>query len=263
MPEPAEVARALIARSYPPERVALMTRAIYEAMLRDSPRLLQGNFASIGTADLALLFDLYDKHFFAGDIRRLLDAAGAPLTFELSRRLTRSAGATKRFAPPAPRPGLVMPAARYEITISTALLYQTFQDVHRTVRVNGLVCQDRLEALQRVFEHELLHLIEMVVWGRSSCAAPNFKALAWNFFAHTETRHDLVTQHERAHAQFDVRVGDRVTFEHEGVRHVGVVNRITRRATILVEGPGGQRYSDGKTYHKFYVPLGMLRKVDA
>jgi hypothetical protein len=263
MPEPAEVARSLVTRSYPADRVALMARAVYEAVLRDSPRLTQGNFTSIAPADLALLFDLYDAHFFAGDLRRLLQAGGAPLTFELSRRMTRSAGTTKRFTPHPPRAGQVMPAARYEITISTALLFQTFQDVQRTVRVNGLVCHDRLEALQRIFEHELLHLIEMVVWGRSSCAAPNFKALAWNYFAHTETRHDLVTQHERAHAQFDVRVGDRVAFEFEGVRHVGVVNRITRRATILVEAPGGQRYSDGKTYQKFYVPLGMLRKVDA
>jgi hypothetical protein len=263
MPDPAESARSLVTLAYPPDRVAQMTRAVYEAVLRQSPRLTQGNFTSIAPADLALLFDLYDAHFFTGGLRRLLDAGSAPLTFELSRRLTRSAGVTKRFAPRSPRPGQVLPAARYEITISTTLLYQTFQDVQRTVRVNGLVCHDRLEALQRVFEHELLHLIEMLVWGRSSCAAPNFKALAWNFFAHTETRHDLVTQHERAHTQFDVRVGDKVTFEFEGVRRTGVVNRITRRATILVEEPGGQRYSDGKTYHKFYVPLVMLRKVDS
>ena len=59
------------------------------------------------------------------------------------------------------------------------------------------------------------------------------------------------------------RVGDRVTFLFEGVRHVGVVNRITRRATVLVESPAGTAYSDGKRYVKFYIPLPMLEKATA
>ena len=44
------------------------------------------------------------------------------------------------------------------------------------------------------------------------------------------------------------------------VRHVGVVNRITRRATILVESATGVMYTNGKRYQKFYVPLGHLQK---
>ena len=44
---------------------------------------------------------------------------------------------------------------------------------------------------------------------------------------------------------------------------VRLVNRITRRATILVEHPKGQSYSDGKRYLKFYIPLPLLRRVEA
>jgi hypothetical protein len=268
MPDPApalpavEVARTLVALRHPPAAVTQKVRRIYEALLRDSPRVRAGNFTVIAPADLSLLFDLYDGEFFAGAVRRLLLAGRTPLVFQLSARLTRSAGVTKRFAPRQPRGAAApAPATRYEIAISTTLLFQTFQDVQRTVRVNGQVCQDRLEALQRIFEHEVLHLIEMLVWGRSSCSADNFKALAWNYFAHTETRHDLITQHERALAKFDVRVGDQVAFEFEGVRRVGRVNRITRRATVLVESPRGEPYSDGKRYLKFYIPLPMLEKA--
>ena len=47
-----------------------------------------------------------------------------------------------------------------------------------------------------------------------------------------------------------------------GARHVGVVNRITRRATILVESDAGTAYSDGKRYLKFYIPLTMLAKKE-
>jgi len=257
----AEVVRELLALRYPPEAVAQKSRAIYEALLRDSARVRAGNFSFIAPPDLALLFEHYDAHFFAGRLRRLLEAAGSPLTFKLSSRLTRSAGTTTRLQPRPTSPGQVLPPAGYEIAISTPLLFQSFGDVQRTVRVNGVVCRDRLEALQRIFEHELLHLVEMVVWGSSSCAAANFKALAWNLFGHTETRHDLVTQRERAHTSFDVRLGDRVAFEFEGVRHVGVVNRITRRATVLVEDAQGVPFSDGKRYRKFYIPLSMLEKV--
>lgn len=101
----------------------------------------------------------------------------------------------------------------------------------------------------------------MLIWTTSSCSAQRFKTLAWGYFGHTETKHDLVTQDERAKNHFDLRRGDRVTFEFEGVRRVGVVNRITRRATILVESPEGIVYTDGKRYRKFYVPLGLLQKL--
>jgi hypothetical protein len=258
---PAEVARRLAARRYPAEEVALRARAVYEAVLRQSPRITAGNFTAAATSDLALLFELYDAHFFAGDLGRLVRVSGAPLSFTLSGRMTRSAGLTKRYAPRA-RPGQPPPPpSRFEISLSSALLFQTFQDVERTVRVNGLVCKDRLEAAQRVFEHELVHLSEMLVWGTSNCEAARFRDLAWNLFAHTQTRHDLVTQQERARAKFDVRVGDRVSFLYEGVRHAGVVSRITRRATVLVEDPRGRPHTDGKRYLKYYIPLPLLEKA--
>jgi hypothetical protein len=39
------------------------------------------------------------------------------------------------------------------------------------------------------------------------------------------------------------------------------VNRITRRATILVEDSRGERFSDGKRYLKYYVPIHQLRPI--
>ena len=263
VPDPnSDPPRDLLSLAVPPAEVPLRARQVYEEVLRDSPRVREGNFSTIAAADLHILFDLYDEHFFGGSLARMLKAGQAPLRFDLSARLTRSAGLTKRFSPRKPRGTGLAPASRYEIVISTTLLFQTFQDVERTVRVNGIVCRDRLEALQRIFEHELLHLAEMLAWGKSSCSGDRFKALAWNVFAHTQTTHDLVTQHERARAKFSVRVGDRVVFEHEGTRHEGVLNRITRRATVLVESPAGQPYSNGKRYLKFYVPLPLLKKAE-
>jgi hypothetical protein len=256
--------RLLAGIQYPPAAIAEKFRAVYDDLQRQSPRIRSGDFAHLAAPDLALLFDLYDCRFFNHGLQRLLDAEGCPLLFRTSRRLTRSAGTTTRFLPRRLR-GDPMPTrtTRYEIAVSTTLLFQTFADVQRPVRVNGLLCQDRIEALLRIFEHELLHLLEMLLWTKSSCAAPRFKALAWGYFGHTETKHDLVTQDELATNHFGVRRGDRVSFDFEGVRRIGVVNRITRRATILVESPDGVAYTDGKRYRKFYVPLAMLEKAPA
>src|SRR5262245_11209804 len=117
-PSTAALVGRLVVRQVPPGEVALATRRIYESVLRQSAWISTGNFTSAADSDLALLFDLYDEHFFAGDLRKLVRVSGAPLTFTLSSRLTRSAGLTKRFAPRSIK-GLPPAAAkRYEISLS-------------------------------------------------------------------------------------------------------------------------------------------------
>jgi hypothetical protein len=252
---------AIVRISFPPDQVRQKTAAIHAALLRESPHVTSGNFTAITGTDLRRLFNLYDREFFDGGLtRRLAERHDARLSFRLSQRMTSVGGTTASFPRRAPDGRTQLGVFDYEITISTTLLFQTFHDLERTVRVNGLVCRDRLEATQRIFEHELVHLLEMLVWGTSSCSAPPFKAIVGRLFAHPEVRHDLVTQRERAKAGYGIRVGDRVEFEFEGQLLEGVVNRITRRATILVPNPGGARYTDGGRYLKFYIPLGMLRR---
>ena len=56
-----------------------------------------------------------------------------------------------------------------------------------------------------------------------------------------------------------VHLGGTVEFDDDGRRRVGRVNRVHRRATVLVEDAKGRPYSDGKNYLKFYVPLDMLK----
>jgi len=74
----------------------------------------------------------------------------------------------------------------------------TFGDIERPVEVCGLPCVDRLAALQRIMEHEIIHLAEFLTWGKSSCGKTRFKQMAKGIFSHAGTKHDLVTPHERA-----------------------------------------------------------------
>ena len=54
----------------------------------------------------------------------------------------------------------------------------------------------------------------------------------------------------------------KVRFRFDGVDHQGVVNRINKRATVLVEDRRGVPYSDGKHYAKFYVPVQLLEAIE-
>jgi hypothetical protein len=241
--------------------VANRAKLIYEAMLDQSAQIRTANFTLIGSDDLERMFALYDRHFFRGLLgEMLMEDYANPMGFRLSRRLTRAAGQTMRQVRRVSVSGKKAERVAYEISVSTTLLFSTFQNVEREVIVGGLPCHDRLEALQRIFEHELLHLSEFLGWGRSSCSAENFHALSRRIFAHEGVSHDLVTPREQAAVAFDVRVGDPVSFQLDGITYHGRVNRITRRATVLIESPRGEPFSDGRRYLTYYVPLPLLRK---
>jgi hypothetical protein len=54
-----------------------------------------------------------------------------------------------------------------------------------------------------------------------------------------------------------------VTFNFERPRLTGRVNRITKRASVLVAEPDVVSYSDGLRYRTYYVPLACLTFVTA
>ena len=244
-----------------PDEVASKVSKIYRGLLERSRHLRAGNFEAIHVNDLRLLFDSYDLEFFDGLLGRMLqEDCGGQITFRLSSRMTRAAGKTIRRLVKQRDGWQVLQRAEYEIAISTVLLFQTFNDIERPVSVTGLAVLDRLEALQRVFEHELLHLAEFLAEGTSSCAQEQFQTLSRAIFGHASVVHDLVTPREIAAKTHAIRQGDLVAFDHEGTTRVGRINRITKRATVLVEDDNGRLFSDGKKYATFYVPVAMLRK---
>jgi hypothetical protein len=243
----------------PPGEIIERVRRVYDTVRREARPNGGANFSSLRPEDLERLFALYDLSFFQGEFRRALGEQ--PLRFRVSPRMTKAAGKTlrRRILRPA---GDGPSQDDFEIAISSTLLYQTFRDVERSVTVSGIECHDRLEALQRVFEHELIHLVELALWDRSSCTAARFRSIATRFFGHTAHTHKLITPRERALRKFGIRRGDRVVFRSNGEYLEGIVNRITKRATILVEDETGPRYSDGKRYTRFYVQLSKLRMAE-
>lgn len=221
---------------------------IHQDVRSQSQHLREAHFTSIHPRDLEFLFAAYDDRFLAGLCRRALD--GRPIRFRLAKRMTRAGGKTSRITT---RAGEVS----FEIAVAVSMLFDAFGQTDRTITVCGVECADRLEALQRIFEHELVHLMEQLCWEKSDCAAARFQDIARRFFLHRSHTHDLVTRRERA-ANAGIRIGARVSFLFDGQKLTGRVNRITKRVTVLVEDPAGAGYSDGKRYKTYYVPIHLL-----
>lgn len=242
-------------RTFERSEIDRMQREIHEQTLMLSRTIRSPNFNRVGRDDLMRMIRMYDDRFFGGRVLPVAMAEG--VKFDISSRMTSVAGKLVTHYPTGKRTGV----RRFELVLSSTLLFQTFEDVDRPVEVTGRLCKDRLEAMQRVAEHEFVHLVEMLIWNDGNCSEARFQSIASRYFAHTDYRHALITQRERAAIKFDIRVGDQVQFRHSGQSRVGRVNRITRRATILVPDADGEPFSDGKRYRKFYVPLEKLTKI--
>lgn len=264
-PSPAQILERL---NYSPGEVDARRVAITQTLLAESPLIRSAQFESLGADDLEHLFRLYDRHFFDGSLSWLIKRAGSPpVGFRLSNRMTSAAGKTTVQRSRRLVGGGALASARYEIAISSLLLFQTFPanptpgDAPRAIEVAGVRCSNRLEALLRIFEHELLHLAEFLASGRSSCAAAPFRRLSQRIFGHAASVHTLITPVEAAARTHAIRLGDRVAFDHGGAERVGKVCRITRRASVLVADRAGRPYSDGQRYLTFLVPLDRLRRI--
>jgi len=223
---------------------------IYNKILSRSRFLDSGNFTRIDISDLQILFELYDHYFFNDYFNK---NHGDRISFRLSKRMTKAGGKTSYWKQ----------SETFEICLSTTLIFQTFGDISRKVMVSGIPCSDRLEAVMRIMEHEIIHLLELVVQGKSGCSQPQFKKLSKSVFNHNGVTHDLVTPAEKAHKKYNLKVGDSVVFDFEGKTLMGKIHRITKRATVMVENErGGFIDRQGKRYAKYYIPLPWLRSTN-
>ena len=234
-------------------RIQRWTRDIGRRLLRASPYASEPNFTRLHPDDLSYLFSAYDARFLDGLCGKVLGPEG--VFFRLSSRMTRAGGKTTLLRGPDGTP-------RFEIAVATSILFDGFADGDPEVSVGGVACRHRLDALQRLFEHELIHLAEWLCWDESHCGRKRFQDIAARLFLHRAHTHQLITRSERA-AAMGISVGALVTFRYREKRLQGRVNRVTKRATVLVEDPEGTRWSDGRRYVRYYVPLGGLRPVAA
>lgn len=233
-----------------------LQQTIREHLCLNSPTVRKENFNVVSPADLGMLFQLNDELFFSGEIARFIECHfNKPLTFRLSTRMTKAGGTTTMYQS---SPNLR--DTEFEIAIATTPLFSSFKSESEAM-VGGVSCRSRLEALQRIMEHEIIHLVELLGTGDSSCQAAPFRSLVKRYFGHRESNHQLMTPGDIARKRLGIKCGDSVMFQVDGKRYRGFVNRITKRATVLVADDSGEEYCDGIKYVKYYVPLPLLRRA--
>ena len=202
---------------------------------------------AINTRTLNQMLRSYDELFFEGLLRRKLGR----ITVTLSSRMTSAAGkfiCTK---------GLFGKVVSAEIRMSSDFLIRL---IDGPFLLNGLSVATPQEAFLIVFEHELCHAIETLLYGKtghSQC----FMALANGLFGHTGTQHSLPTRSQEA-AQEGLKTGVRVRFSYQENMLVGFVSYIGKAATVMVPAADG-KYRDryGRRYAKYRVPLNRLEKM--
>jgi hypothetical protein len=216
------LADAVLSFGLPAELIRQRVAGIHQKVLAHSRYIRDANFTAIHTWDLEFLFKAYDDGFFAGLGQRALE--GTRIQFRLAPRLTRAGGKTTRFTKPSGE-------VSYEIAIASSMLFDGFGKMDRRISVCGLECQNRLEGLQRIFEHELVHLVEQVVLANKQLRGGTFPG-------HREEALSASSSHARAHHTPGTggRLGDPA--------------RLIRDFRIRRKTVDGSRKPDHKTRHR-------------
>ena len=196
----------------------------------------------IKTETRASMLRLYNDLFLNGYLNPM------DIDVTLSSRLTSSAGKFLYTR------GLFGRIKRAEIRMSSDYLLRLNEG---PFELNGLTVSTPQEAFLLVFEHELCHALETMLYGKTGHSS-RFMALANGLFGHTATRHKLPTRRQEA-ANDGLHVGSKVSFTYNGRELLGIVTYIGKTATVMVPSSQGT-YCDsrGKRYEKYRVPLNRL-----
>jgi hypothetical protein len=226
---------------------------IIKFLSNSSATLKNPKLTAISICDLELLYRLYDEFFFQNWFR---DHFMGKIKFSLSRKMTKSAGKTMC-------PKNIGRIRQEDLVLEIRLGVDFFINYGKHSQNNavcGIKTGSGLEALLLVFEHELCHVLEFLLFNKSSCKGKRFKTMANNAFGHTDSYHKLPTNRQIAAKVFGFKLGDTVTFDFKEKKLTGFLHNINKRATVLVPDRKGPLVDKrGTRYSKYYVPLTRLQ----
>ncbi|SHH77389.1 hypothetical protein [Clostridium grantii] len=209
----------------------------------------------ISSEELTILFNLYDEIFLKNWFKNNYKGK---IKFSLSKRMTKSAGITicpKNIASTSEK-NLVL-----EIKIGIDFFFH-YNMITEPKLVCGIETKNSFHALQIVFEHEICHLIEFILFYESSCKKDRFKSMAYNLFKHTSSYHQLPTHKKIAMEQLGVSIGDIVSFSYREKIQEGILYKINKKAIVMVKDKKGSFMDkSGNKYMKYYVPLNKLKLI--
>ncbi len=223
---------------------------IKRRFIKKSMNYLEYGLVDISVVDIKILFNLYDCIFFD----KIFENYKMNIKFSISSRMTSAAGKTLAKT----RNGKLV--NDFEIRLSK-VFFNNLLKTQENREVCGLKCEDRLMAVMLIIEHEMVHLLEFILYGDSNCSNSRFKILANNIFGHTQSYHKLPNNREVLKIDKNMVLGDMVYFDFKNRKLEGILYKVNKRAVVMVKSENGQ-YSDkkGTKYEKYYVPLEKLQR---
>lgn len=246
----------LLNYKYSTEEIEQRFEKIRREVFLLSKQIKTSNFEKVANSDVKLIFDLYDTHFFDNYFKE--NGIIPKMAFDFSSKMTSAGGKLMYYKKAKQNP------IQFRMRISAYLIFNSFRnETANKLNIAGFEVTNRLEALMHVIEHETIHLIEFLAFDDSSCKKDNFKKLANNIFGHTAFTHQLLTGRMEALKEYDLKVGDWVSFSFDGTKHKGIIHRITKRATVMALDENGE-YKDnkGNRFKKYYILLKYLSKLE-
>jgi len=143
---------------------------------------------------LQALYEAYDYMFFGRTLSEALKKRKHTLNFAVGPGMTKTAGFCKYKSR----------ECEIIIELSGPIVRGLFGKGEKTHVMGGLSCGDRLECIQLIFEHELVHALINAFCNEVMLAKPGekkrpvkhpklFKDIALHLFGHTEFSHDLLS----------------------------------------------------------------------
>lgn len=247
----------LLTYTYSKKEINERFEKVRQQVFIQSKQIKTDNFQFVSDADVKLIFELYDTYFFDNYFKE--NKIINKMEFDFSSKMTSAGGKLMYYKVTNSNP------IQFRMRISAYLIFNSFKEKinNKTISLAGFETKNRLEALMHVIEHEIIHLIEFVAFNDSSCKKDNFKNLAHSIFGHTEFTHQLLTGKKEALQEYNLRIGDWVSFSFDGKNYKGFIQKITKRATVMALDKNGE-YKDnkGNRFTKFYILLKYLKKLD-
>lgn len=191
------------------------------------------NASSFNELDLYNLYDLYNKYFFNSVLPRI--------TLQISGNLTKTAGKCQTISNEK--------QCQYTIFISKPIFANLNLKEKQSTKSGGIECYSRLECLQLVLEHEMIHLAIRITYPDAKQRDRTiykshgllFKDLVYAYFGQTKTTHQIGQIYEANSIENNdfvseekIVIGSPVSFLSKSVLKKGIVTDIFPVNTIVL-----------------------------
>lgn len=224
------------------------------------------NFESLNPQDTQLLFELIDRHFLLGKLSEWLKANNSRLTVTPNTKLTSTGGRCIMQRDPITH-SYKKTNCVFRIDLAPRILLETFKKGEVCHSSGGVKCCSRLECLQLILEHELVHLLVDLFCpelstktGKTIHHGAAFKRLILNLFGQTEVKHRLLlgdasAMEAQAAQAKALRVGDKIQVRNkDGTLAILTVTKKPGKARVSARGILNGRDSIWK------IPLSLVIK---